>query len=48
MSRDLKKQGFEEVQKPIRKESSSQRGVLAGKLANGKRIVIKTKNVEVP
>ena len=50
MSKELKKQmiGIEETSKPTRKEGSSQRGgIIAGKLANGKRIVIKTKNIEM-
>ena len=50
MSKELKKQmySFEEITKPVRKDGSSQRmgGVISGKLSNGKRIVIKTKNIE--
>ena len=38
----------EEISKPVRKDGSSHRigGVISGKLSNGKRIVIKTKNIE--
>ena len=50
MSKELKKQmySFDEIAKPVRKDGSSQRigGVISGKLSNGKRIVIKTKNIE--
>ena len=50
MSKELKKQMYnqEEISKPVRKDGSSHRigGVISGKLSNGKRIVIKTKNIE--